>query len=155
MCQSQCEISAVLMERYGRTRDVPYGCHRCHGSHGSHGRRGAGRGTRRVTSPITGLTTPITVVTVPVTAVTAQITAVTAPVTAVTAQNTEDTVPAWRAVVGTPDRGRLQVPHSRSRASEAAKRQAWRVVGGAGRYLQPQRRQPQGGAPFTRGGTKR
>ena len=78
----------------------------------------------------------------PVTATTAQITAVTVPVTAVTAPNTADTAPARRAEVGTPERGRLLVPHRRSRASKAATRQAWRMVGGAGRCRQPRRRQP-------------
>ena len=58
-----------LTERYGRTRDVPYGDHGGHGGRGGHGRRGAGRDTRWVTSPITELTAQITAVTASDTAV--------------------------------------------------------------------------------------
>ena len=137
MSRCECEISAVLTEQYRWTRDVPYGGYGGHSGHGGHGRRGAGRCTRRVTSPITELTTLITTVTAPVTAIKVPITAVTAPVTApvtaVTAPITVNTTPARRAVVGMPERGWLRVQHRQSRASEAATRQAWRVVGVAGR----------------------
>ena len=85
-----------------------------------------------VTSPITELAAPIMAVTAPVTAITAPITAVTAPVPAVTAPDTADAAPPRRADVGTPGRRRLRVPLRLSRASKAATRQAWRVVGGAG-----------------------
>ena len=73
-------------------------------------------------------------------------------VTAVTAGAERRHGAAWRAVVGTPERGRRRVPHRRSRANEAATRQAWRVVGGACRFRQPRRHQPPGRAPFTRVG---
>ena len=112
------------------------GGHGGHGLYGGHGLHGAGRGTRWVTSPITELATPITAVTAAVTTITAPIMSITAPVTAVTAPVTADAAQARRADVGTPERGRLRVPHSRSRASAAATLQAWRVVGGAGRCLQ-------------------
>ena len=78
------------------------------------------------------MTTLITELTTPITAVTAPVTAITAPITA-------DKAPARQADVGTPERGRLQVLHRRSRASEVATRQAWRPS------LQPRRRQLQGG----------
>ena len=128
-----------------------YDGHGAHGGYGGHGRHGAGRSIRRVTSPITELTTPITPVTAPVTAVTAQMTAVTVPVTASRrrTRRIRHRAPARRADVGTPERRRLLVLHSRSRASEAAMRQALRVVGGAGRCRQPLRRQTPGGVPFT------
>ena len=77
--------------------------------------------------------------------VTTPITANTAPVTAVTAPITADTAPARRTDVGTPERRLLRVPHHRSLASEAATRQAWRVVGGAGRCRPLLLRQPPGG----------
>ena len=153
MCRCGREISAVLTGRYGQTRDVPCCDQGGHSGHGRHGRRGAGRGTRWVTSPITELTAPITVVSALVTAITVLLTAVKAPVTAVTAPvmevkapNTADTAPARRVDVGTPVRRLLRVPRRRSRASEAAKRQAWRVVGDAGRCRQPRWRQSQGAA---------
>ena len=117
----------------------------------THDRRGAGRDTRWVTSPITELTAPITAVTAPVTAITAPITAITAPVKSITALITADTAPARRGDrtdVGTPVSMRLREPHRRSRASEAATQQAWRVVGvqaGAGNRGGVSRR----GAPFT------
>ena len=145
-CANASARSQAALGRYGRTRDVPYGDHCDHCGHGGHSRRGDGLNTRWETSPITELTAQITAVTAPVTAITALITAVTAPVTVVTAQNTADTAQARRADVGTPERRRLRVPRRRSRASEAATRQTWRVVGGAGPCWQPLRRQPQGGS---------
>ena len=85
-----------------------------------------------------------TEITAPITAVTVPVTAITAPITAATAQ-------AQRADVGTPERRRLLELHRRSRASEAATRQAyaWRqVTAGDGTTAAS----AAGGAPFTRVG---
>ena len=117
MRRCECEISAVLTERYGRTRDVtvPYGDHCGHGGHGGHGRRGAGATRDGVTTLITAITAPITA----------------------------GTALAWQADVRTPERRLLWVPHRLSRASEAFGHTAGLARGGGCR--RPRRRQPPGG----------
>ena len=115
MCRCECEISAVLTERYVRTRDVPYGGHSGHGGHGGHGRRGAGRYPQCL------------------------FTALLAPITEGTALARRADVGRLRADgCGYHTAGPV-------RAKRLATRQAWREMGGAGRCQQPQRRQPPGG----------
>ena len=96
MCKCECGISAVFDGTTRVYEGHAVSDHGGHGGHGGHALWGAGRVSRRVTSPITRITATITAVTSPVAAITAAITAVTAPITAVTAPVTAGAAPTRR-----------------------------------------------------------